>query len=746
MTVLTQTNKSQKEVKLYTKNRLKFEQSMIDKQKIFFLKIIISFLLFACCQQLHAQQSKVDSIITLLSNSKIENRIDTTAFYAATALIGNIALSDAAIAQLEKAGNQFTIGDDESWSYLLKFSIFYNLITFDKDKAIEYGKNNLAELEKSKTHNASYIQSDFFRGLRLPYRNSNKLNEGFQYFNEKLKEYKLNNDSIGLTDCYYVLAGFYEITGLLDQAIYNLKKSLSFMDTIAETDNGSGAFARSNGRSMWLNNIGVLGYYYLKNGGYNQSLKYSAIAFNEYKSKNDSDVFSFTATNIALAKLMSGSSDSVAYYLDIAIKESEKTKVFDNLASALQVQALFKIKSGALDEAEIILNKCWQLIEENQIPVNPPSGTVAPDYYMALIRIKQNRINDAIELLTKDIERLNNQRLAKLRDYKLLAELYEKTGNSEKAKDAYKNIISLQDSVQADQKKYSSLSFETEQQMSENENSMLKLKSENKIASLTRNYLLGIAVLLFLIVCGIYFRFHSKQKANVELSEKNKIISEEKRRSDELLKKSDDLLLNILPSEVADEIKQHGISKAKTYSMVTVMFTDFKDFTAVSEKVSGELLVDEINYCFSAFDYIVQKHKVEKIKTVGDAYICVGGMPALTFTHAVDIVNAAIEIRDFMLQRKKEKEAKGEIPFELRIGIHTGPVVAGIVGVKKYAYDIWGDTVNLAARMEQNSDAGKINISGSTYGLVKTKFKCEHRGKIDAKNKGEIDMYFIEGY
>ena len=176
-----------------------------------------------------------------------------------------------------------------------------------------------------------------------------------------------------------------------------------------------------------------------------------------------------------------------------------------------------------------------------------------------------------------------------------------------------------------------------------------------------------------------------------------------------------------------------------------MLFRSFKDFTAVSEKVSGELLVDEINYCFSAFDYIVQKHKVEKIKTVGDAYICVGGMPALTFTHAVDIVNAAIEIRNFMLQRKEEKEAKGEIPFELRIGIHTGPVVAGIVGVKKYAYDIWGDTVNLAARMEQNSDAGKINISGSTYELVKTKFTCEYRGKIEAKNKGEIDMYFVEG-
>ena len=152
----------------------------------------------------------------------------------------------------------------------------------------------------------------------------------------------------------------------------------------------------------------------------------------------------------------------------------------------------------------------------------------------------------------------------------------------------------------------------------------------------------------------------------------------------------------------------------------------------------------EIDYCFSAYDNIIQKYAVEKIKTVGDAYMCASGMPVLTFTHADDMINAAMEIRNFMLQRKKEKEDKGEIPFVARIGIHTGAVVAGIVGIKKFAYDIWGDTVNIASRMESSGEAGKINISGATYELVKDKFKCIHRGKIMAKHKGEIDMYFIE--
>jgi len=210
-------------------------------------------------------------------------------------------------------------------------------------------------------------------------------------------------------------------------------------------------------------------------------------------------------------------------------------------------------------------------------------------------------------------------------------------------------------------------------------------------------------------------------------------------------KKSDNLLLNILPAEIADELKQKGRTTAKTYSMVTVMFADIKDFTRVSEKESAELLVAEIDYCFSGFDHIIYKYGIEKIKTVGDAYICAGGLPVLTYSHAEDTINAAMEIRDFMLARKTEKENKGEKPFELRIGIHTGPVVAGIVGVKKFAYDIWGDTVNIAARMETSGEAGKVNISGTTFELVKDIFNCSYRGKVQAKNKGEIDMYFVEG-
>jgi predicted ATPase/class 3 adenylate cyclase len=218
-----------------------------------------------------------------------------------------------------------------------------------------------------------------------------------------------------------------------------------------------------------------------------------------------------------------------------------------------------------------------------------------------------------------------------------------------------------------------------------------------------------------------------------------------KERTNELeieKKKSDDLLLNILPEDIANELKQTGHTKPRSYKIATVMFTDFENFTTKSENLSPEELVSLIDACFTKFDEIISKYKMEKIKTIGDAYLCVSGLPDPKNHSAINAVDAAMEIIEAMNAFRTNANENNH--FDIRIGIHTGPLVAGVVGDKKFAFDIWGDTVNTASRMEQNSEANKINISRTTYELVKEKYACTYRGKKAAKNKGMIEMYFVE--
>ena len=198
-----------------------------------------------------------------------------------------------------------------------------------------------------------------------------------------------------------------------------------------------------------------------------------------------------------------------------------------------------------------------------------------------------------------------------------------------------------------------------------------------------------------------------------------------------------------MPSSIAKELKLNGHSPSRQIESVSVIFTDFVDFTKLSSSISSTELIEELNFCFSEFDKIIARYGIEKIKTIGDAYMAVAGVPNKIENHAECAINAAIEINEFMRERKIKLNGRIDKIVDLRIGIHSGPVVAGIVGINKFQYDIWGDTVNLANRMEKASETGKINISASTYNLVVDKFDYTYRGKINVKGKGDVDMYYV---
>lgn len=219
-------------------------------------------------------------------------------------------------------------------------------------------------------------------------------------------------------------------------------------------------------------------------------------------------------------------------------------------------------------------------------------------------------------------------------------------------------------------------------------------------------------------------------------------------RTEELIvekEKTESLLANVLPRNTADEIISKGKATKIKYNFVTVLFSDIQGFTKIAEEMNPEILIDELDKFFFHFDSVVEKYRIEKIKTIGDAYMCAGGIPERNRTNPVEVILAALEMQQYMERLKSESELSGMKYWDIRIGIHTGTVVAGVVGQKKLSYDIWGDTVNTASRMESSGEAGKINISGTTYEFVKDFFICEHRGKMPVKYKGEIDMYFVNG-
>ena len=208
--------------------------------------------------------------------------------------------------------------------------------------------------------------------------------------------------------------------------------------------------------------------------------------------------------------------------------------------------------------------------------------------------------------------------------------------------------------------------------------------------------------------------------------------------------KVDKLLSNILPKEAIEELKNKGKTTARHFRLASVMFTDFKGFTKISEKLRPHELVEALDACFIQFDNIISKYNVEQIKTIGDSYMCAGGLPIRNRSNPIDIVLAGLEIQRYMKELNKLQASRNEDLWEVRVGIHTGELIAGVLGTKRFAYDIWGDTVNIASALEHFGEVGRVNISGNTYHLIKSFFDCTYRGKAKSKSPEEVDMYFVD--
>ncbi len=449
-----------------------------------------------------------------------------------------------------------------------------------------------------------------------------------------------------------------------------------------------------------------------------------------------------TNDSVALAKALFNIGDEYyknKKYDSAMVYHDESTRIFKNTkhqigaAYNLGNMGMIYAAQGKDVRAMANINESIAILEEQE--VFPPLS----EYLICLsdIYLRQHNWTAALGSAQRSLE--NAQKFGLKEQISAanlqLSKLYEQAGNTIESFKHFKNYNVYRDSVNNIETIEQMANLRTNYEVSQKQIEVDLHKKESEILELKGkrqrylNYAAVIAtVLIFLLAVGLYNRYKFIKKTN-------RIIEEEKNRSDKLLR-------NILPEETALELKQKGKVTAKKFESVTVLFTDFKNFTRSSSNLTPENLVRSVNYYFSKFDEIMDKHGLEKIKTMGDSYMCAGGLHFHKADHALKMVQAAFEIGQIMDETKKIAE-ENIMPYDIRIGIHTGPVVAGVVGTTKFAYDIWGDTVNVASRMESSSEPGKINISEKTYLLIKDSFDCSYRGELEVKNKGMMKMYYI---
>ena len=602
--------------------------------------------------------------------------------------------------------------------------------------------NTLIELAKSTVNtlpDQSYVYSSkalqlsdslqYIRGKALAYKwigiyfyKTNNI-ETLDNWLKSLELFKSLNDKNGIANLSNNIGSLY----------YNRTDDVKALEYYLQSLKLSEEIDDKNRIATALGNIGNT--YLRKSATQSNAIKYLLRALPMFIKLNRQDEIVITYTNLGEGYLDLKKADSALYYYKLGLKASNNVEelstvfIWNNIGKAYA-------KKGDFNSAIIYQNKSIALAQKlkSQFNVGKSLLGLADTYYT------KGDINQALDNYKKAEPLLiANRANEELRDtYHGLYKSFEKKGDYSKANKYLNLFTDYKDSIYNTEtdRKLSGLQFDFD--LSKKETQIKILNKDNALKDLdlkaqrnTRNAFAVGFLLILVIAFVLYYNYLQKVKTNIILDKQKAQI--------------ETLMLNILPEEVSNELKETGKATPRYYESVSVLFTDFKEFTKHADKLTPNELIEELNASFMAFDDIAENNQIEKIKTIGDSYMCAAGIPTTYEGHALNMVRAGLEMQTYILSNNQKREKLGLVAWELRIGIHVGPVVSGVVGKKKYAYDIWGNAVNVASRMESNGEPGRVNISASTYELVKDVYACSYRGKIYAKNVGEIDMYFVDG-
>jgi class 3 adenylate cyclase/Flp pilus assembly protein TadD len=548
-------------------------------------------------------------------------------------------------------------------------------------KSIEYAEQalKLAEPSKDEVENANALYN-----IGVAYRNLSNYDSALEYHLKALKIREEIGNKKDIADSLHQIGIVYDYSNNFNKALEHHNKALEIREEIND----------EKGIADSLHNIGVI--YHLSNR-YMKALEYYLKALQIREDMGDKKAIAGSLNNLGVI------------YKDIV----NYPKSLESYLKALEIFEEF----GDKYETANILNNIGELY------------LGLKDYEKALLYLEKG-LSIAKEVEAKEIIREN---------YAFHSEVYAAQGDYQQAFEYYKLSSEIKDTIFTEESSAKIADMQTKYETEKKEKEIALLKKDNEIKELEldrqkllRNSFLGGFAFVLMIAFIIFHLYRLTKKAHAELAEAHRIITLEK-------EKSDKLLLNILPLKVATDLKERGMTEPESFPNVTVYFSDIVGFTKKSAMLDPKFVIDELNDIFTAFDSIIERNHCERIKTIGDAYFCVCGMPEEDPDHAENIVRSAQEIIQYLKERNRNSRAE----WEIRVGIHSGKVVGGVVGVKKYIYDVFGDTINTASRMESNSEPMRINISEVTYELVKERFNFIEREATFVKGKGEMKMYFV---